>query len=294
MMGNVLIGIVISVCFFVFCDSKGKGGTGPEGGGGGVEEDEYAAILCRKDTVWVGGKYFFPICDFSKYPFDDSITVFSDYFDDTLVYRTVIIGKQRWLAENIRHNVKVGKSWCYENSEDSCKKYGRLYTEDAASRGCRFNDTKGGTWGLAGSGSFWGSRFSDYDSIGLIFQVGGWEGGQVAGGNLKSTSGWWRYDTSDVGNVSINDNNGTDDYGFSMLPGGFVHEVADGTVFSGAGRYGYLYVSGYGYITFNENFPDSVLYSRQSFDPGLGDGLVGISARCVQIGQNKLGNNYLW
>src|SRR5215213_9275242 len=42
---------------------------------------------------------------------------------------------KRWMTENL--NVDTVRSYCYEDSELNCRRYGRLYTWESAQRGCR-------------------------------------------------------------------------------------------------------------------------------------------------------------
>ncbi len=56
---------------------------------------------------------------------------------DKQYYKTVKIGDQVWMAENLNYNsgdISSDNSWsgCYGNSADSCAKYGRLYSWDVA------------------------------------------------------------------------------------------------------------------------------------------------------------------
>jgi uncharacterized protein (TIGR02145 family) len=163
---------------------------------------------------------------------------------DGNVYRIVKIGNQVWMAENLRY--KIGGSWCYDNDESNCQNYGRLYDWKTARTICPAG------WHLP--------TRQEWD--GLCQTVGGlrkpdsrgnidWCG---AGKKLKSTSGW------------NNNGNGTDDFGFSALPGGYRYA---GGNFRNAGNYGnwwtateydapYAYYRNmnYGNVSVNENDSD--------------------------------------
>ena len=103
-------------------------------------------------------------------------------------YRTVKIGNQVWMAENL--NYETANSYCYKDSASNCTKYGRLYTWAAAKAACPSG------WHLP----------TEVEFKELVATVGG---SSTAGKMLKSTSGWY------------SSGNGTDAYSFSALPAGY-------------------------------------------------------------------------
>jgi uncharacterized protein (TIGR02145 family) len=83
---------------------------------------------------------------------------------------------------------------CYDNDPANCAKYGRLYNWEEAMTACPVG------WHLP-SADEW-TELTDF--------IGG-PGG--AGNKLKSTTGW-------LERAGLYNYNGTDEYGFSALPGG--------------------------------------------------------------------------
>jgi uncharacterized protein (TIGR02145 family) len=112
---------------------------------------------------------------------------------DEKTYKKIAIGTQTWMKENLNYNAANSK--CYENKEENCAKYGRLYDWSTAQEVCP-----------AGM-----HLPSDAEWTALTDYVGG---KAIAGKKLKSTNGW----DNDFNGRS---GNGTDEYGFSALPGGY-------------------------------------------------------------------------
>jgi uncharacterized protein (TIGR02145 family) len=165
-----------------------------------------------------------------------------DYFDGKRVYKTVQIGSQVWMAENLDFDQTVffstdeypGRSLCYNDNNANCNEYGRLYDWSTAmglyDKGTadneRFNPKcnvesgclprfyqGGGANTLYGSwcpNGFYLPRTEDWQT--LVSYAGG---ASVAAGRLKSKAGWEHNGT------------GTDSYGFNAKPGGYAFYWGD-------------------------------------------------------------------
>src|SRR5262249_58931537 len=52
----------------------------------------------------------------------------------TASFQRMADGKE-WMTENL--NVDTDRSYCYDDAESNCRRYGRLYTWESAQRGCQ-------------------------------------------------------------------------------------------------------------------------------------------------------------
>jgi uncharacterized protein (TIGR02145 family) len=192
----------------------------------------------------------------------------SVYFTDSRdgrSYRAVKIGGNLWMAEDLKYQPASGGSWCYKNDNYNCDKYGRLYDWNTAAEACPAG------WHLP-------SR-QEWDDLGLTVgaerqpgsvknEVGNidivnWYG---AGKKLKAKTGW------------NSNGNGSDDYGFSALPGGYRYY-----------KNGLFDYDGYRshYWTATENGGDraydrDVYHDEDYLYEYDGDKAYGLSVRCVQ------------
>lgn len=121
---------------------------------------------------------------------DNKFGYFTDKRDGKK-YKTVKIGEQVWMAENLAFKTKID-SWAFNNNKSYVKVYGYLYNWETAKKAC----PKG--WHLPSE-----EEFNE-----LINNLGG---DKIAGKKLKSTSSLW---------AEIEINEATNESGFSALPGG--------------------------------------------------------------------------
>ena len=125
-------------------------------------------------------------------------------------YGVMQIGSQTWMAENLDY--EIDGSACPEGDSRNCEKYGRLYTWEAAQNICPEG------WLLPDS----------LDFAKLMEQVGG---PSQTGDALKSTDGWFKK------------GNGSDAFGFKVLPAGYRGAVyeGEGGAYDGIGGYTYFW-----------------------------------------------------
>ena len=176
---------------------------------------------------------------------------------DGQTYKTVTIGDQVWMAENL--NYETENSYCYDDDPSNCAKYGRLYTYPVR--------------GVCPSGWHLPSK-TEFET--LFSAVGGvqdesytirWNG---AGTALKSTSGWNEYEGES--------GNGTDAFGFSALPAGYRH--VDGG-YGLEGNFAYFW-SSTEYDSYNAYFMNLYYYRGDYADLHDHGKDYGHSVRCVK------------
>jgi uncharacterized protein (TIGR02145 family) len=164
-------------------------------------------------------------------------------------YKAIKINTQIWMAENLNYDVpNVSSDVCYDNNTSYCATYGRLYTWEEAKSACPAG------WHLP----------SDVEWVVLIdYADYYWE---TASTKLKAKSGW-------DGNY-----NGTDEYGFSALPGGFgslggnFYRAGNSSIWwSAAENIALIIYSNWGVDYYNE-----YVYGI------IGDEAIKFSVRCVQ------------
>jgi uncharacterized protein (TIGR02145 family) len=205
---------------------------------------------------------------FANTALSQQIDTFTDSRDSS-VYKTVTIGSQTWMAENL-HYKTPNSSWCYDNDTNNCKRYGLLYTYEMAAESCPSG------WHLP--------TRSEWDT--LINYLGGKE---IAGSKLKSNSFWLSKHDSISGYAHVTDCKHKDadtkhdsikinSSNFNGLPGGGHYS---GNIFDYKGEYG-IWWTATEYNQYNA-------YYFSLFDTSTGAAVLfysihssGFSVRCVK------------
>ena len=195
---------------------------------------------------------------------------------DNQVYRTVKIGGQIWMAENLNHIPANDSSWAYQDKPNSALKYGRLYRwaavvglNDTCNRGICSTQVAKIQRGICPVG--WHvPREGEWDTL-RAYGDTLYRAGLV----LRAKAGW-KYYRYAIPNDSL---------GFRALPGGVRYLIAPGVTLSG---YDYsLPGEEGGWWTSREKDGYSSYHSSlEHSSPDLGHGgynkSVAISCRCIK------------
>lgn len=224
-----------------------------------------------KFVEWLGAKFWQNSTNPMTISMDSNRTLtvnFVQYgtFTDTRnskTYKTVKIGNQTWMAENLNYQPSIDDTWCYDNSAENCNRYGRLYNWNTAMTICPFG------WHLP-SIEEWDKLIESVNggkrsnSSGTVIQK--YSG--AVGITLKSTGGW----------SNTIDNNCKDDYGFSALPGGALY--GNGFKHGGINGEGFWWTST---EIYNSRYHINILgTSHEGFAYLVPPTEFPISVRCVQ------------
>ncbi len=177
---------------------------------------------------------------------------------DGQTYKTVKIGNQWWMAENLNYKreakYKDDYCYCYDNSEDNCDKFGRLYVWTAAADACPEG------WHLPDA-TEWRTLF---DEVG---------GEKTAGIALKTSSGW------------NHSGEATDAFGFSVRPAGFRDWLVQNRYYE-VGYQAWFWSSSdldsrNAYCAYFDSGNNSVIFGHEGSD-------YGYSVRCVKDAEPEI------
>ena len=165
-------------------------------------------------------------------------------------YKTVKIGNQTWMAENLAYKAESGNYWAYDNDYTNVSKFGYLYDWETANEVCPAN------WHLP----------TKKEWFNLIHYLGGKD---QANSKMKGKFGW------------KNNGTGNNESGFNGLPGGIVTTVYNGKKFGNINHKAHWWSSTNEYgramtLVLNGHY-ESVDYGSSHIGGG-----VGVSIRCIK------------
>lgn len=205
---------------------------------------------------------------------------------DNRTYKTVKIGNQTWMAENLNYaQDTLNESWCYDNNPTNCQKKGRMYSWMGAinrtAEECGYQKACSLTYPVQGICPEGWHIPSKEEFEELIETVGGYA---IAGARLKSKENW---DPAWNGCV------GTDDYQFSAVSGGWYRPYSE---HFGEGNY---YASIWSSTELEDKYRDKeedrhiMVYTFRFFNDkdsvyiGTSNRDYGLSVRCLKDDSKK-------
>lgn len=192
----------------------------------GIASDS-AGVIVMKCSDGKESKLYTALCGESAYDPTTHFCLYGKLYSsaeylldvrDDQVYRIALLGRgdsaRTWMVENLNYVLNDGEqSWCYENKEENCEKFGRLYTwaavldrpEEECGYGQKCN-VANPFRGLCPEG--W--HVSTKEEWQMLFKME--EEDDTAGEMLRSKNGW---------KEGVK---GTDALGFAAMPGGYYEE----------------------------------------------------------------------
>jgi len=186
-------------------------------------------------------------------------------------YKTVDIGSQTWMAENLNYSGSGSSpiGTCYKSSADSCTKYGRLYTWAQVMSGATSSSVSpSAVQGLCPVGyhvpsnAEWTTMLSVVDPSGT-----------AAGKKLKASMNAWKL-------FGTLDGNGTDAVGFRALPAGDSIAALTGGGNHGAGNTAIWWTATESDSTSASTF--GAYFNNDNAFGNVYDKSIGYSLRCVK------------
>ena len=178
-------------------------------------------------------------------------------------YRTVTINGQTWMAENLNYaDNEYGQAFCYNDEEEFCELYGRLYTRDAAMNS---PDCPSGTYCKLGYDPLQGICPEDWHipTVSEVTLLMNYIGTNEI--DWASAKGWKPEFFAD----SIKDT-----YGLSFVPGGFHEDKGFRSLDTVAFMWVYLPDDAQRYFLINASTSEIFIHTYSSY--------VSIPVRCVK------------
>ena len=191
---------------------------------------------------------------------------------DGTKYKTVVVNGQTWMAENLNYtDNEYGESFCFNDEDDFCELYGRLYTREAAMNS---PDCPSGEYCYLGSGPIQGIcpdgwHIPTYDETEtLINYIGKNES------DWASAKGW---------NLNFFDDTPEDTYGLSFVPGGVYESKGFRSIDTASFMWVYKPNGPQRYFVVNAKTDEVFLHDYTSY--------VSIAVRCVKGTANPLSSS---